>query len=367
MGGNMRLQNELGKPADDLRVHGGRIDAAARLYPSAPRPWIDLSTGINPLAWPVPQIALARYQRLPLKSELSAMVEAAAGFYGLPANAEIVPVPGSELAIRLLPRLLPSGRVGILTPTYGTHAAAWREAGSDVFELAGLPDAENSNLATLVVVNPNNPDGRLLPCAELTTFANVWTEAGRRLIVDEAFAEVTEGASLLAMPELPAGVVVLRSLGKFFGLAGLRVGFVVVAKSDASAWHHLLGDWPVSGPACEIAALALRDRGWITATRTRLATDRKRLNRTLERTGFRVLGGTDLFGLFEAPDDSDWLDHFARAGILLRAFAAAPRRYRIGLPADEAAWQRLEFICRAASSPARRPNTAQSVMPRPAR
>ena len=367
MGGNMRLQDEPGKPVDNLRVHGGRIDAAARLYPLAPRPWIDLSTGINPLGWPVPQIALARYQRLPLASEISDMVEAAAGFYGLPANAEIVPVPGSEIAIRLLPRLLPSGRVGILSPTYGSHAAAWREAGAEVLELTALPDPTSRDLETLVVVNPNNPDGRRLSCAELTAFARIWTATGRRLIVDEAFAEVAEERSLLSLAELPAGVVVLRSLGKFFGLAGVRVGFAVVAKPDALAWHHLLGDWPISGPACEIAMLALRDRAWIAATRARLAMDRKRLDHALEAASFRVLGGTDLFGLFEAPDESDWLDHFARAGILIRAFAKSPRHYRLGLPADEAAWQRLELACRAASSPARRPNTAQSVMPRPAR
>jgi cobalamin biosynthetic protein CobC len=367
MDGNMRLQDELGKSADDLRVHGGRIDAAARLYPTAPQPWIDLSTGINPLAWPVPQIPLARYQRLPLASEISDMADAAAEFYGLPANAEIVPVPGSEIAIRLLPRLLPSRRVGILTPTYGSHAAAWREAGAEVLELTTLPDPESRDLETLVVVNPNNPDGRLLPGTELAVFAEVWAAAGRHLIVDEAFAEVVNGGSLLSVPELPAGVAVLRSLGKFFGLAGLRVGFAVVAKSDALAWHHLLGDWPVSGPACEIAAQALRDRAWIAAARARLETDRKRLDHALEQAGFKVIGGTDLFGLFEAPDDSNWLDHFARGGILIRAFATPPRRYRLGLPADEAAWQRLEVACRAASSPARRPNTAHSVTPRPAR
>jgi cobalamin biosynthesis protein CobC len=367
MDANMRLRNELGKSPADLRVHGGRVDAAASLYPSAPQPWIDLSTGINPVAWAVPQIALERYQRLPLRSEISEMLGAAAEFYGLPTNAEIVPVPGSEIAIRLLPRMLSSERVGILTPTYGSHAAAWVEAGAKVLELTELPDAKRGDLQTIVVVNPNNPDGRVLPSTELSAFAKIWAETGHRLIVDEAFAEVANGVSLLAMPELPAGVVVLRSLGKFFGLAGLRVGFVVVAKSDASAWHHALGDWPISGPACEIATLALRDRAWISATKASLAEDRKRLNYTLEQAGFMVLGGTDLFGLFEAPDESDWLDHFARSGILVRAFATAPRHYRIGLPAGESAWQRLELACRAASSPASRPNTAQSVTPRPAR
>jgi cobalamin biosynthesis protein CobC len=342
---NMRLRDEIGKSAAELRVHGGRIDAAALLYPSAPQPWIDLSTGINPVPWPVPQMPLVLYQRLPLAGDIARMTEAAVDGYGLPANAAMVPVPGSEIAIRLLPRMLGAGRVGILAPTYGSHAAAWRDAGAEVQELAALPDPDIHDLETLIVVNPNNPDGRVVARADLAAFAQSWTATGRRLIVDEAFADVRSEVSLLAMPELPVGTVVLRSLGKFFGLAGLRVGFVVVTEPDASAWRRLLGDWPVSGPACEIAALALRDAAWIAATRARLAADRRRLDGMLGRTWLKLLGGTDLFGLFEGPDGTDLLDHFARAGILVRGFAAAPRHYRFGLPADEAAWRRLEAAC----------------------
>src|ERR1700743_676256 len=175
MDANMPLRTELGKSPADLRVHGGRVDAAASLYPSAPQPWIDLSTGINPVAWPVPQIALERYQRLPLRSEISEMLDAAAEFYGLPTNAEIVPVPGSEIAIRLLPRVLSPERVCILTPTYGSHSAAWGQAGAQVQELRELPNPESGDLETLDLVNPNNPDGRVLPCGELAAFAKIWT------------------------------------------------------------------------------------------------------------------------------------------------------------------------------------------------
>jgi cobalamin biosynthetic protein CobC len=328
-----------------LRVHGGRIDLAASLYPSAPKPWIDLSTGINPVPWPVGQVPLERYQRLPLASEIAEMTAAAATAYGLPANAVMLPVSGSEMAIRLLPRLIGAGGVGILAPTYGSHAMAWREAGADVHELAALPDAGRQDFKILVVVNPNNPDGRIIARAELATFAQAWTTGSRRLIVDEAFADVRPEVSLLALPELPVGTMVLRSLGKFFGLAGLRVGFVVVTEPDATAWRPLLGDWPVSGPACEIATAALRDAKWIVATRTRLAADRQRLDSVLTRAGLRSLGGTDLFGLFEGPDGTDLLDHFAGAGILVRGFAGASRHYRFGLPADEAAWRRLEVAC----------------------
>jgi cobalamin biosynthetic protein CobC len=345
MDGNMRLRDEIGKSAAALRIHGGRIDVAARLYPSAPRPWIDLSTGINPIPWPVPDIAPVRYQRLPLAAEIEQLTRAAAEAYGLPANAAIVPVPGSEIAIRLLPRMTGAGRVGILTPTYGSHAEAWRDAGAEVHELAALPDPKRSDLETVIVVNPNNPDGRTVARTELAGFASAWTAIGRRLIVDEAFADVQADVSLLALPELPAGVVVLRSLGKFFGLAGLRVGFVIAAEPDASIWSRLLGDWPVSGPACEIATLALRDAVWIAAARARLAVDRRRLDDILGRAGLTPLGGTDLFGLFEFAGEIDLLDHFAHAGILIRGYAATPRQYRFGLPANEAAWQRFERAC----------------------
>jgi cobalamin biosynthetic protein CobC len=328
-----------------LRIHGGRIDQAALLYPSAPQPWLDLSTGINPLAWPVPPIALVHYQRLPLGRELAGLATAAAEAYGRPANAAIIPLPGSEMAIRLLPRLLGPGPVGICAPTYGSHAEAWRDAGAEVHELAALPDPKRHALQTLIVVNPNNPDGRAVARADLAAFARAWTATGRRLIVDEAFADVRPDLSLMAMPELPAGVTVLRSLGKYFGLAGLRVGFVVVTEPAATAWRRLLGDWPLSGPACAIATLALRDAAWIAATRLRLAGDRQRLDDIIGGAGLRLLGGTDLFGLFEASDGIDVLKHFAGAGILVRGFAAAPRHYRFGLPADEAAWRRLEAAC----------------------
>jgi cobalamin biosynthetic protein CobC len=341
----MHLKGEIGETAAELRIHGGRIDAVALLYPSAPQPWIDLSTGINSVAWPVPPIPFARYQRLPLAREMAQMTAAAAEAYGCPANAAILPVPGSEIAIRLLPRMSGHGRVGILTPTYGSHAAAWRDAGAEVHELVALPDPNIQDLQTLIVVNPNNPDGRAVTRADLAVFAKAWTATGRRLIVDEAFADVRTDVSVLAMQELPVGVVVLRSLGKFFGLAGLRVGFVVTTEPDASAWRRLLGDWPVSGPACEIATLALRDAAWIASTRARLAADRRRLDGILGRAGLKLLGGTDLFGLFEGPDGIDLLDHFARAGVLIRSFAAAPRRYRFGFPADEAAWRRLKAAC----------------------
>lgn len=325
-----------------LRQHGGRIDAAARLYPQAPTPWLDLSTGISPHAYPLPPVAPEVWRRLPLGRDLAALEAAAAGAYGCPAGMVLVPVPGSEIAIRLLPWLVPArSRVGLLGPTYPSHAAAWSGSGAVVRSLAGLPPPDADDLDVVVLANPNNPDGRVVARADLLAFAERWGAAGRRLVVDEAFADVAPEVSLLALPALPPGVVVLRSLGKFFGLAGLRVGVVAVAEANAPAWRQRLGDWPVAGPACVIATAALTDAGWIAAMRARLAADRRRLDALLAAGGIAPCGGTDLFVLAEGPAGIDLVDHFARAGILVRGFAGAPGRIRVGLPGAEAEWSRL--------------------------
>lgn len=329
-----------------LREHGGRVDEAERLYPSAETPWIDLSTGINPHAYPVPPVPPEAYQRLPLGRDIAQLAEAAAAAYGRPAGTALLPVPGSEIAIRLLP-LLQGGRarVGIVGRTYSSHAAAWQEAGAEVRPLSALPDPAARDLDVVVLVNPNNPGGEAVARADLLAFAEKWGASGRNLVVDEAFCDVTPDLSLLPMPTLPDGVVVLRSLGKFFGLAGLRVGFVAVNERAATAWRRRLGDWPVSGPACTIAAAALSDAGWIAAMREQLAAERRRLEAVLSAGGLLPRGGTDLFVLAEAPAGLDLVDRFARAGILIRGFPHTPSRVRFGLPADEAAWRRLEAAC----------------------
>lgn len=329
-----------------LLEHGGRVDEAERLYPSAETPWIDLSTGINPHAYPVPSVPAEAYRRLPLGRDIAQLTEAAAAAYGRPAGTALLPVPGSEIAIRLLP-LLQGGRarVGIVGRTYSSHAAAWQEAGAEVRPLSALPDPAARDLDVVVLVNPNNPGGEAVTRPDLLAFAEQWGHAGRKLIVDEAFADVRPELSLLAAPGLPDGMVVLRSLGKFFGLAGLRVGFVAVNELAAAVWRRRLGDWPVSGPACTIAAAALSDAGWIAAMRVRLAADRRRLEAVLSAGGLAPCGGTDLFVLVEAPADLDLVDRFARSGILIRGFPHTPSRFRFGLPGDEAAWHRLETAC----------------------
>ncbi len=328
-----------------LRVHGGQVDVAEALYRLAPRPFLDLSTGINPQGYPLPQIDPALWQRLPLKRELDGLRDSAWAFYGAPAGTDLAVVPGTELAIRLLPHLLKAGRVGILGPTYGSHASAWDAAGATVVPLGAL-SAMPPMLDAIVVVNPNNPDGQRLAPELLLTCARQLSKSAGFLIVDEAFAEVTPELSLLGLPQLPANVVVLRSLGKFFGLAGVRAGFVAAGPDIIRRLNDLLGDWPIGGPAALVATLALRDSAWIATTKGRLAADRARLDRLLEKHGLAHLGGTDLFRLVRGPTGLD--SHLGRQGILVRGFDIMPGCFRFGLPGTNAEFSRLADALQAA-------------------
>lgn len=325
-------------PQKLLRVHGGQVDVAEHLYPVAPRPFLDISTGINPQGYPIPELDPASWQRLPLKRELSDLLEAARAFYGAPAGTDLAVAPGTEVAIRLLPYLITARRVGILKPTYGSHANAWHAAGAEVMRLAAL-SAMPPALNAMIVVNPNNPDGRHFGPEHLLKCARELAKTGGWLIVDEAFAEVTPELSLMRLPQLSANVIVLRSLGKFFGLAGVRVGFLAADMTIISRLNNLLGDWPIGAPAARIAASALRDSAWVIATTRRLAADRARLDVLLEKGGLAIAGGTDLFRLVRGPVDLDV--HLGRQGILVRAFDTMPGCFRFGLPGSDEEFIRL--------------------------
>ena len=321
-----------------LRIHGGQVDLAMRLYPDAPRPFLDLSTGINPVGYPVPPIDPVSWQRLPLRAEINHLLDYARAFYGVPSRMMIAAVPGSEIALRLLPVLVPAKHVGILGPTYGSHEESWRASGADVVMLDGIEHLP-AGLNALVLVNPNNPDGRLLSSDAMLATAHSLAKTGGVLIVDESFGDLAPQQSILYATNVPPNIIVLRSLGKFFGLAGLRAGFVIANANIIARINAIMGDWPVSGPAAMIAARALSDAQWITETRARLAHDRAKLDAILARAKLEIIGGTDLFRFVTGPVHLD--DRLARAGILIRAFDHVPTHFRIGLPASDAEGTRL--------------------------
>ncbi len=313
--------------------HGGDIGAARAAYPDAPSPWLDLSTGINPVPYPLPCLAPEAWTALPDAAAARALEAAAARAYGARPD-QVTGAPGSEALINTLPRLFPARHVGVLGFTYADHARAWREAGATVDAVESLEDLARYDAA--VVVNPNNPNGRLVTPADLAVLA------GRvgLLVVDEAFADVVAPAWSLAQ-SVPGNAVVLRSFGKFYGLAGLRLGFAIAGTDWTARLRQALGPWAVSGPALVIGTQALADDGWAAAARARLDSDAARLDGLLSAQGAAILGGTSLFRLVAVQDASSWFEALGRRGILTRPFADRPSWLRFGLPADEQAWERL--------------------------
>ncbi len=319
--------------------HGGDLAQVRARFPDAPQPWIDLSTGIAPRAYPLPAIAADAWTRLPESRDVAALEAVAAAAFGVHDPAGVAATPGTQALIQMLPRLLGGASVGILGFTYQEHARVWREAGRTVEVVERLEDLARFDVGLLV--NPNNPDGRLVAPERLAALALDMRAAGRRLIVDEAFVEMMgEGASLA--PRLPiGGAIVLRSFGKTWGLAGVRLGFCLGDAAFAAEVRRAFGLWAVGGPAIAVGRAALADRAWLDDARRRSVAEAQRLDEILAAAGCRILGGTPLFRLVAHPAAAALADRLAAAGIHVRRFPDAPERLRFGLPAGEGERNRL--------------------------
>ena len=318
-----------------LGFHGGNLAAAGSCFPDAPLPWLDLSTGINALSYPMPTLSANAWQRLPEAADIARLEQVAARCYGAGDPESVVAAPGTQALIQLLPHIVPGTTVGIFGFTYAEHARAWQAAGAAV-ALVDL-GAAAQRFDVIVVVNPNNPDGRLLDAAALLALAQRCTT----LVVDEAFMDVMpSGHSLI--PHLPhSGAIVLRSFGKTFGLAGLRLGFAVASPDLAERLRRRLGPWAISGPAIETGALALADNAWLAKATSGLRQAAHRLDGLLQAAGCGIAGGTPLFRLASHARAPEIFVRLASAGVLVRPFADKPEWLRFGLPMREADWARL--------------------------
>ncbi|NAZ37390.1 aminotransferase class I/II-fold pyridoxal phosphate-dependent enzyme [Rubellimicrobium sp. CFH 75288] len=306
-----------------MRDHGGGLDAAIAAWGGARGDWLDLSTGINPVPYPLPPLPPWAWTALPDRDAARALEEAARAFWSVPPEAEIVAAPGLSALIARLPHLLRLPAVAIPGPTYNEWEAAFRAAGTAIADDPSAP---------LCAVHPNNPDGRPVPPEALE---------GRPLaLLDESFCDPTPEAS--HMPRTADGrTVVLKSFGKFWGLAGLRLGFAILPPGPlAGALREALGPWPVSGPALAVGAAALADRAWAETTRTRLRRDAARLDALMGGRGARLAGGTDLFRLYDVGDARAFAAACARARVLVRVFPWSPSLVRLGLP-PPGEWDRL--------------------------
>lgn len=324
-------------------THGGNLAAARALYGEPVGGWLDLSTGINPHGYPVPPIPPDAWLRLPEDDGLEAQ---AAAHYGVSDARAVLAVAGSQAAIRALPALLPRGRVGIAQIGYSEYAPAFARAGHEAVSLpeaAFLSDLPDS-VRHLVVVNPNNPTARLLPAETLRDWHARLHARGGTLIVDEAFIEALEDGPTLAPLAGAPGLVVLRSIGKFYGLAGARIGFTLAAPELLTALRDALGHWTVNGPARSVVCTALADTAWQTSTRIRLQQAGARLSALLDCHGLPN-AATPLFAWVPTPLAHMLHVSLARAGIWTRLFdmpgLPGLPGLRFGLPPDETGWQRL--------------------------
>lgn len=314
--------------------HGGNLrDAALRFGRDD---WLDLSTGINPRWYPAPPLPDNAWHRLPEADP--ELARAAQSYYGAPL---MLPVAGTQAAIQALPRLRKPSRVTVTAPSYAEHAHHWSDHGHTLTQTpyAELDAAVAAN-DVVVVVNPNNPTGATVPAARLLEWADQLAARGGWLVVDEAFGDTSEHNSVAAHSDKP-GLIVLRSVGKFFGLAGIRLGFVAAHPDLLRGLADLLGPWTISGPAQHIAIAALRDKQWQAGTREQLDASGERLRQLLAAHGI-ASNGTPLFQWWsEARPEAFW-QHMAERGIWVRLFKHSARGIRLGLPPDEAGWNRLQ-------------------------
>ena len=303
--------------------------------------WLDLSTGINPMPYPVPPMPEDVLARLPRQADLDGLLAAARKAYGVSDEAAIVAAPRTQVLIQQVPALFAPSDVTVMGPTYGEHAPAWTSAGHSVVDVSSICAQAAQPSPFGVVVHPNNPDGRTQTVEGLLAFADELHDRGGALVVDEAFADVTPELSVTPHAGRD-GLIVLRSFGKFFGLAGVRLGFAVCAPDVAERLAAKLGPWAVSGPAIWAGTHALEDATWIAGMRNALKLDALRLDGLLSDAGLDVIGGTDLFRLVESDDAQDIYERLGRRGILVRPFAYNPKWLRFGLPGSQADWARLK-------------------------
>lgn len=326
----------------EMPVHGGQVRQVMQRFPDAPTPFIDLSTGISPYAYPVVFPSQDALTRLPETCEEDALLQAAARAYGVPSTDMIAAVPGTQMLISLLPYLLTSRDVTIFGPTYSGHETSWQYAGAQVeivTDAAAFQDATMKSGRVCILCNPNNPDGRLLAASEVSRLARQCEVSGSWLIVDEAFADFHDASVSRTLPQ--SGLLVLRSFGKSYGLPGVRLGFLVADPVLAGAARALVGSWPVGTLALEAGIQAFSDGGWLERSRRQIQQDRKRLEQLFRRAGLEPLGSCLLFMLIRMAQAQDLWCFLCERGIVTRIFAERLTDLRVGLPRDEDEWSRL--------------------------
>ncbi|MDI3323986.1 aminotransferase class I/II-fold pyridoxal phosphate-dependent enzyme [Pontibacterium granulatum] len=316
-------------------LHGGDLISASARYNIPQDQWLDLSTGINPDSYPVGELATEVFQRLPYQQQVFA--DAVTGYYG---TDEWLAVNGSQPVIQALPLCLEKLPVLLPDVGYDEHRHHWAANGNPLafypaFDLNAASDQIERRLSKgepfhLVVINPNNPTGLEFSKVQLCNWAERLAGKGC-LIVDEAFIDTQPAISVLNEP-LSDKLIVLRSFGKFFGLAGLRLGFVFASDQLRSQLQQRLGIWQVNGVAQGVATNALSDLDWQRGARQDITLNAERtallLAPLMDALQPDRVAQTPLFSSWQLDADiaAQVQDLLAQQGVLVRLIPLSERK-----------------------------------------
>lgn len=333
----------------DNHIHGGQLIKVAKKYNIPLSEWVDLSTGINPNGYPIPAIPQSVWNRLPEKGD--ELHKTAAQYYQCDS---LIAVAGSQVAIQLIPTLFSKCSIGLIQPGYYEHAKHWQQHNHNIIRFQHNPTKNNNeelalitqinnkihSLDALVIINPNNPSGICFSKQQLLSWHEILMRKNAYLIIDEAFMDTDNTNSMLSNNILP-NLIILRSIGKFFGLAGIRLGFVFSNKTILNKISDIQGPWPISGPSRWIACKALTDNNWQNQTRSLLLENVMRLKFLLSAHQLTPYGGTNLFQWVKTPKAKMIYHCLNQQGILTRLFSE-PDSLRFGLPKTEIQWKKLD-------------------------
>lgn len=318
----------------------GRLDVARALYPDAPTLWLDLSRAAAPWPYPTPNLAADDFARGLDTDAIAALAALAAKAYRAPQSVEVVPLPGADAGLRLLPWLYRAPkRVAFLAPADAGLRAAWEAAGHSTSEIASLDAVGKADI--LFVDNPGHADGRLAPHADLAAALPALKRRDGFLVIDETLADADESASILPSVARLDSTIVLRSANALHGAGGIPLGFAITSHPIAARLRAALGPNAVSAQAAAFGRAALADAGFAAEQRARLADMGGKLEAALTQAGLRIAGGTALFRLAGTDLPHSLFDSLARAGILTRPFPKL-NALRFSLPKDDADLARLQ-------------------------
>lgn len=325
-------------------LHGGQLQEAKSQFPHVLQNWIDLSTGINPYAYPFSPISIKCATQLPSINDEWCLRKLAALRYEVKAPSLVAVAPGTQILISLLPYIFKAKQVCILCPTYMEHIKSWQQAGILVHQVRSLDEFmgfASQDQTIGIICNPNNPDGRLLKIQKMQEIIESWNNFQNHIIVDEAFMDFEEQSIAALLPN--PGLTILRSFGKTYGLAGVRLGFLLSDTRIIEKVKEMLGPWSLSGQALHIGLQALQDQDWLLQTKNQLAKQVQQLDKLFINNNCKVVGGTHLFRLIEMKDASVFWKYLANYGIWVRRFDYNLQWLRFGL-SQEHDWGRIQNV-----------------------